>query len=119
MKEETQVLVNNIADIAIECLKFIPAGEVESAMNDMNEFKSFKLDVIMVEDPQIGGYTAFFAQFPNIVAEGDTEEESMVNLNELLHVTFEHQRSEEMPSDRIQNIIGSIKTKSVEYAPVA
>lgn len=85
----------------------------------MSEFKSFKLDVIMVEDPQIGGYTAFFAQFPNIVAEGETEEESMDNLNELLHAAFEHQRTEELHSERIQNIIGTIKTKSVEYAPVA
>ena len=49
------------------------------------------LTVIMVEDPKIGGYTAFFKQFPNIIAEGDNDEDAMNNLMNAIYDVFRYQ----------------------------
>jgi predicted RNase H-like HicB family nuclease len=53
--------------------------------------KMFSLDAILVEDPTLGGYTAFFKQFPNIISEGETEEEAIQNLLNAIHDVFNYQ----------------------------
>jgi len=58
-------------------------------------FPSLPLTLILVEDPKIGGYTAFFKQFPNIIAEGDTDEEATSNLMNTVHDVFDHLAKEE------------------------
>ena len=58
----------------------------------MNELKTFTLDIFLIEDKELGGYSAFFAQFPNIMAEGENEEEAIKNLNVLVHDVFQHQK---------------------------
>jgi len=35
---------------------------------------------ILIQDPHDGGYTAYFAEFPEIIAEGDDEEMATANL---------------------------------------
>jgi hypothetical protein len=57
----------------------------------MNNLLKFSLKVIMVEDPKIGGYTAFFKQFPDIIAEGCSEDEVMNNLMNTVHDVFDYQ----------------------------
>lgn len=56
---------------------------------------NFSLTMIMVEDPKIKGYTAFFKQFPNIIAEGDSDEEASMNLMNAVHDVFEFQNMKE------------------------
>jgi predicted RNase H-like HicB family nuclease len=53
--------------------------------------KMFSLDAILVEDPTLGGFTAFFKQFPNIISEGETEEEAIQNLLNAIHDVFNYQ----------------------------
>jgi len=53
--------------------------------------KMFSLNAILVEDPKLGGFTAFFKQFPNIISEGETEEEAIQNLLNALHDVFNYQ----------------------------
>ena len=55
-----------------------------------------QLTGIFVQDPETKGFTAFFAQFPNIIAEGSNEEEATKNLMHTLKVVFEHQKNEEL-----------------------
>ena len=43
------------------------------------------LNAVLVQDPKIGGYTAYFKQFPDIVAEGDTDDEAMKNLTDAVY----------------------------------
>ena len=38
------------------------------------------MTIIMVEDPHIGGYTAFLKELPNIVTEGETVGKAQKNL---------------------------------------
>ncbi|MBU0846984.1 hypothetical protein KKH23_07305 [Patescibacteria group bacterium] len=38
------------------------------------------MEVILVEDPKIGGFTASFAEISNIIAEGKDEETAINNL---------------------------------------
>ena len=46
------------------------------------------LNAVLVEDPKIGGYTAYFKQLPDIIAEGETDEEAMKNLMNAVHDVF-------------------------------
>jgi predicted RNase H-like HicB family nuclease len=72
-----------------------------------------QLTGVFVQDPASNGFTAFFAQFPNIIAEGDTEEEATQNLIETVKTVFEHQKNNNT-GDRTntQNVI----TKPFELA---
>ncbi|HMO32344.1 MAG TPA: hypothetical protein PKD90_05710 [Phnomibacter sp.] len=55
-------------------------------MTQMN----LELTGIFVQDPQSKGYTAFFAQLPNIIAEGDNEEDALNNLVDTVREVFQH-----------------------------
>jgi len=48
------------------------------------------LKLILVEDPKVGGYTSFFAQFPEILAQGETEDEATENLFKTVSIVFKH-----------------------------
>jgi predicted RNase H-like HicB family nuclease len=50
--------------------------------------QNMKLDAVLVEDINIGGYTAFFKQFPQIIAEGVDEDDAISNLLRALHDVF-------------------------------
>jgi predicted RNase H-like HicB family nuclease len=46
------------------------------------------LTPIFVEDPQIGGFTAFFKEFPEIITEGETEEIALFNLRKTIYDVY-------------------------------
>ncbi len=81
----------------------------------MESNNKFNLTGIFVEDPKSKGVTAFFAQFPNIIAEGDTEEDAAQNLLHLLKVSFEHQKNAELQNNHAENY-GTVTTKSFEFS---
>ena len=58
------------------------------------------ISVILVKDPDSGGYTSYFAQLPNIISEGDSETEAINNLFVLAKDVFQHQKSEALESAR-------------------
>jgi predicted RNase H-like HicB family nuclease len=71
----------------------------QSIMNTPN----LELTAVFVEDKQ-KGYTAFFAQVPHIIAEGDSLEEATANLFATLKTAFKHQKTEELEGgDRCMN----------------
>ncbi len=43
------------------------------------------MTLIIVEDNKIGGFTSFYKERPNIIAEGNTKEEAEQNLIELVN----------------------------------
>lgn len=47
---------------------------------------SFSLTAVIIQDQQHRGFTAYFAEFPEIIADGATESEAKENLMEALHV---------------------------------
>jgi len=47
-------------------------------------------DEMYVEDPDLGGYTAFFKEFPQIVSQGETFEEAQTNLWNTLYDVIKH-----------------------------
>ena len=53
-----------------------------------------KLTAILIEDPNDKGYTAFFAEFPEIVAEGNTQNEAQLNLIQTMAAVFEYKKHE-------------------------
>lgn len=56
--------------------------------------KNLSFMCIMVKDPKVGGYTAFFKQLPHIIAEGETTEEAFDNLINAMYDIFIHQNKE-------------------------
>lgn len=47
---------------------------------------------IYVEDPQ-GGFTAFFKEFPNVISEGETEEQALWNLQKTMHDVYSYKNT--------------------------
>ena len=62
---------------------------------------NIELTGIFVKDPNDNGYTAFFAQLPNIIAEGDTENEATENLIHTVQTVFQHQKNMEIKQDHV------------------
>jgi len=52
--------------------------------NDGKEIKRTVGNAVLVQDIKIGGYTAYFKQLPNIIAEGD----SSVKSYKIRHYSF-------------------------------
>ena len=52
--------------------------------------QTLSLNIVMVEDKKLGGYTAFFKQFPEVVVEGENEKEAMSTLIETLQLVLKH-----------------------------
>lgn len=53
---------------------------------------------ILIQDPEDNGFTAYFAEFPEVIAEGKNEKEAKKNLFDALKVMLEVKRGE-VPSD--------------------
>jgi predicted RNase H-like HicB family nuclease len=52
--------------------------------------ENLELKIVFVEDPKIGGYTAYFKNIPNVIAEGETKQQAYDNLIELLAIVVEY-----------------------------
>lgn len=59
-------------------------------MKTLNEMK-FSLVAVLVEDETSGGYTAFFKQFPEVIAQGTTIDDAIDKLLCALHDVFKFQ----------------------------
>ena len=79
------------------------------------ERNSLSLTVILVKD-DIEGFTSYFAEFPNIIAEGDTEEEATKNLFRLTTTVFNYQKKEE--ENKVKSYGTSVQTRSYHLAEV-
>jgi predicted RNase H-like HicB family nuclease len=49
-------------------------------MSVKNQVSQLKLTIIFVEDETMGGYTAFFKHYPEVISEGETKKEALKNL---------------------------------------
>jgi predicted RNase H-like HicB family nuclease len=67
--------------------------------------EKFQLTGVFVQDPDSKGFTAFFAQLPNIIAEGDTEEDATKNLIHTVQAVFEHQKDIQVKSCTPDNTV--------------
>lgn len=73
---------------------------------ESNQTIKFSFNAIMIQDKNYKGFTAYFKQFPNIIAEGENEESAMANLFNALHDVFMHKSdSEATPKEKNMNVI--------------
>jgi predicted RNase H-like HicB family nuclease len=56
----------------------------------MSTSLNFSLDSVLVQDRKSSGYTAFFKQFPEVIAEGNSEQEALTNLVNTLHDALDY-----------------------------
>jgi predicted RNase H-like HicB family nuclease len=78
-----------------------------------SDFKLPPLTLILVKDSRIGGFTAYFRQFPEIIAEGETEIEAEGNLMSAVHDVFVYKS--QISSDNIDSSMVIIE-KSVNFS---
>lgn len=57
----------------------------------MKKNLNISLTIILIEDKVLGGYTAFFKQFPKIIAEGDDADKATENLINAVNDVFMYQ----------------------------
>jgi predicted RNase H-like HicB family nuclease len=55
-----------------------------------------KITGILIKDPNDQGYTGFFREFPEVIAEGDTKEATKNNLIDNLNYILEYKRREDI-----------------------
>ena len=77
----------------------------------MSTHPQFSLTGILVKDPGSGRFTAYFAQFPDVIAEGNNEDEASENLIDTLQVVFDYKMSELKASGMLDNF----KTKPFNF----
>jgi predicted RNase H-like HicB family nuclease len=58
------------------------------------ENTKLRLNCVLIQDPSDGGYTAFFAEFPDVIAEGDNENEAQHNLMSTMMAASMHKVQE-------------------------
>lgn len=58
------------------------------------EQNELKITSILIHDKESNGYTSYFAEFPEVVAEGNTKEDAIKNLWEALGSMLEFKRDE-------------------------
>lgn len=75
-----------------------------------------KLTAILIEDPIDHGYTAFFAEFPEVVVEGDTESEAQVNLINTMSAVFEYKKQENGTENFTERFIAKPMVFELEHA---
>lgn len=59
----------------------------------MKQKQNLEFNIIVVPDKKTGQFTAFFAQFPQAIAIGDTESEAQLNLMETVKVMMQDKRN--------------------------
>ena len=82
----------------------------------MRQQNKISLTAIFVEEKN--GYTAFFAQFPNIIAEGDNKDEATENLFKLIGNVFDHLKREELKATETGAGKMNVTTESFELASI-
>lgn len=66
---------------------------------------TLSLDAILIRDRNLNGFTAYFKQFPNIIAEGEDQDKAMENLFNALHDFFKFDSLTETPRECSDEII--------------
>lgn len=79
----------------------------------MLETLKIRLNCVLIEDPN-GGFTAFLAEFPDVVAEGNTEEEAQFNLIYTLQAVSKY-KLQEVKKEMSQTTHLSYRTKPMNF----
>ena len=75
-------------------------------MKSSIDFPTIPLTAILVKDKKSGGFSAFFAQFPEAVAQGHDEKEAMENMIEVFKI---------MLLDKKQEIEQTVASNGFDY----
>lgn len=78
---------------------------------------TWRYTILLIEDPLDNGYTALFAEFPNIIAEGDTKEDAKKKLFEVAESVFDFKRKQALSGDLLKNTHFSVEPYNAELAP--
>ena len=84
-------------------------------INNMNtQNNKLQLTQVFVQDPIDKGFTAYIAEFPEIIAEGSTEEDATTNLWAALKFLFEFKHDE--AQQEVSSLGGKAVYKSLELS---
>lgn len=81
----------------------------------MKTSEKLNFTAVLVQDPYDKGYTAFFEEFPQAIAEGDTDQQALTNLKRAMMVMMEFNKED--VEDSIMpdiNKFGNVRKQNVE-----
>lgn len=81
----------------------------------MSTTPRLQLTGVLIHDERTGTVAAYFAELPNIIAEGETEDEAKANLVDALGFMFEVERDEAMENKGFNR--GTTQVYNVELSP--
>jgi predicted RNase H-like HicB family nuclease len=79
----------------------------------MNKKFEINLTGVLIKDNENNGFTGYFAEMPEAIAEGDSPEETTINLFEALKSIFEFKK-EEM-QERLSYFGDNITTQPMKF----
>ena len=78
----------------------------------MKTDKGFTLNTVLMEDLKIGGFTVYFKEFPDVIAEGDNEDQAIKNLLDALRIVLKHK------SEQDKEWLENRREKAVNFRPI-
>lgn len=103
------------------CRYFSTENKFLTLFSQINQLKSEKMAAkkvtinltgIMIKDAGDRGYTAYFAEFPEAIADGSSMEDTQENLLEAFKVMLETRKLESYPDDKL---MGGIIQQNFEF----
>ncbi|WP_169579749.1 type II toxin-antitoxin system HicB family antitoxin [Runella zeae] len=76
--------------------------------------QTISLTAVLIRDPNDGGFTSYIAELPEVVAEGNTDEESVENLMSALKTMLMFKRDEASQEEHAGDIF-STKPLELEF----
>ncbi len=80
----------------------------------MNVRPRVSFTAIFVQDPNDKGFTGFFAELPEVVAEGDNEEEVQQNLFSALEIMLRFNKEEMEENNKVIHGHSGVSTKTYQ-----
>lgn len=68
------------------------------------ENKSVSITGVLIQDPKTKGFTAYFAEMPDVIAEGKNEDEATKNLFEAFQSVLDFRKEESQEEEEDGNI---------------
>jgi hypothetical protein len=75
------------------------------------------LTILFIEDPKTHGYTAFCAEYPDVIVEGDTKELAKQTLFSVMQTVFAFKKKQVLSEKTAGNVIISSEQYNAELVP--
>lgn len=81
-------------------------------MENKKQLREISITGVLIQDEATGGYTSYFAEFPEVIAEGDNRDAAVNNLFDALLIMLQYRKSE----SHEEMVEGKVLTESFQLS---